>query len=90
MSNLEDLYNETGIKEKPSGFKIKSGLIKFSIYTFVLGGIIYWAFSNNIFGSNTSQPYYFIVIVVIFLYAVMKKITSFWGIIKQNKKFLKP
>ena len=87
MGNLEELYKEAGIKKTSDGSKINPGIFKVLIFMAVLGCIIYWAFSTSIFGSDTSQPYYFIVIVVVFLFLVFKKITTFW---KQNKKFLKP
>ena len=87
MGNLEELYNESGIKKTAEGSKTKPGIIKVLVYMAVLGYIIYWAFTTSIFGSNTSQPYYFVVITAVFLYLVLKKVSSFW---KQNKKFLKP
>ena len=90
MSNLKELYNEAGLKRTSEGSKMRSGLLKVMIYLAMFGLIIYWAFSTNVFGSNTSQPYYFSVIAAVFLFIVIQKITSFWKILKQNKKFLKP
>lgn len=90
MGNLEELYKEAGLKKTSEGSKMRSGLLKVLIYIAMLGLIIYWAFSTNVFGSNTSQPYYFSVIAAVFLFIAIQKITSFWKIIKQNKKFLKP
>ncbi len=90
MSNLEELYKEAGLKKTSDGSAIKFGILKVLIYIAILGLIIYWAFSTRVFGSNTSQPYYFSVIAAVFLFVVIQKITSFWKIFKQNKKFLKP
>ncbi len=90
MSNLEELYNEAGLKKTSDGSTIKYGLLKVLIYVAILGLIIYWAFSTSAFGSNKSQPYYFSVIAAVFLFIIIQKITSFWKILKQNKKFLKP
>lgn len=90
MGNLEELYKEAGLKKTSEGSRMKYGLLKVLIYIAALGLIIYWAFSTNVFGSNTSQPYYFSVIAAVFLFVVIQKITSFWRVIKQNKRFLKP
>mgnify|MGYP003538522819 CR=1 FL=1 len=90
MGNLEELYKEAGLKRTSEGSKMRSGLLKVMIYLAMFGLIIYWAFSTSVFGSNKSQPYYFSVIAAVFLFIVIQKITSFWKIIKQNKKFLKP
>ena len=90
MGNLEELYNEAGIKTTSDGSKIRPGVLKVLIYIAVLGIVFYWAFSTSVFGSSISQPYYFIVIAVILLFVIMKKMTSFWEIIKKNRKFIKP
>ena len=90
MGNLEELYKEAGLKKSSEGSTMKYGLLRVLIYIAILGLIIYWAFSTSVFGSNKSQPYYFSVIAAVFLFIVIQKITSFWKIIKQNKKFLKP
>jgi len=90
MSNLEDLYHETGIKEKPNGSRIKPAILKFFIYIIILSCIIYWAYLKNILDFSTSQPYYFIVLAALFLYVIFNKLNSYWEIVKQNRKFLKP
>lgn len=90
MGNLEELYNEAGIKKTSNGSRTKPRVTKVLIYLVLLGFISYWAFSTSVFGSSVSQPYYFIVITAILLFVIVKKATSFWEIIKQNRKFIKP
>lgn len=90
MSNLEDLYHETGIKEKPNESRIKPAILKFFVYIIILGSIIYWAYLKNILDFSTSQPYYFIVLAALFLYVIFNKLNSYWEIVKQNRKFFKP
>lgn len=84
MSNLDDLYTESGIKAKHRYF-VKFSYLKWILLMVLYFGIIYWAFTTEVFGDNKSQPYYFIVIVSVLFFLVFKKTGRF---LKENKKFL--